>query len=144
MDGADFFWTSGNCSTMVLPDSGIVGNEAPRPPSTGGISETWHRGTYGKKTVSSFFSCKVGSNKNPLANILILNWTIWNHPPIRNSWIKMPRGGALDPKVARVMIIGFMVWKTCWYMLTFNNCIYSIVLPCFEFMLYNNRNLSYI
>eukprot|EP00434_Breviolum_minutum_P026147 symbB.v1.2.023117.t1/scaffold2087.1/size89970/2 len=39
MDGADFFWTSGNCSTMVLPDSGIVGNEAPRPPSTGGISD---------------------------------------------------------------------------------------------------------
>eukprot|EP00438_Fugacium_kawagutii_P036526 Skav217617 [mRNA] locus=scaffold2172:428438:430617:+ [translate_table: standard] len=38
LDGADFFWTSSNCSTMVLPDSGIVGNAAPVAPSNGGIT----------------------------------------------------------------------------------------------------------
>jgi len=65
MDGADFFWTSGNCSTMVLPDSGIVGNEAPRPPSTGGISETWHRGIYGKKLFQVFLVAKLEVTKTP-------------------------------------------------------------------------------
>ncbi|CAJ1379076.1 unnamed protein product, partial [Effrenium voratum] len=38
-NGADFFWTSSSCSTMALPDSGVVGNEAPPPPSNGGISD---------------------------------------------------------------------------------------------------------
>ena len=39
LNGADFFWTSSNCSTMVLPDSGIAGNNAPVPPANGGISD---------------------------------------------------------------------------------------------------------
>ena len=72
MDGADFFWTSGNCSTMVLPDSGIVGNNAPLPPSTGGISETWtgiSQGKYGK--LFQVFCFKVGRHYiSTLANIL--------------------------------------------------------------------------
>ncbi|CAL1157106.1 unnamed protein product [Cladocopium goreaui] len=39
LDGADFFWTSSNCSTTVVPDSGIVGNTPAVAPSNGGISD---------------------------------------------------------------------------------------------------------
>ena len=39
LDGADFFWTSSNCSTTVVPDSGIVGNTPAVPEAKGGISD---------------------------------------------------------------------------------------------------------
>lgn len=39
LDGADFFWTSSNCATTVVPDSGIAGNTPAVAPSHGGISD---------------------------------------------------------------------------------------------------------